>query len=277
MTDRQRSRTARDAAEAALVRVMYHYDGTPEFVLLGGLVPELLCTSSSAVHAGTSDVDVQVDLEIAQGAVKVARLERALLNAEFTADSDLCWRWKSVTEAGIAEVKFELLADLPDEQPQSTVSFDACEALGAVNLPGTGYAARDYAPLPISAKIGGNWLTVEVNVTRPAGFLLAKTAAARGRRQQRDWYDIAYVLLHNDIGAPRQIAELVLEKFGPIPGDMRSMLVDLGANFADAKSQGVRAYTDQMLIDHPGEDAAQLEGDAELAVRMFLKRLDIPV
>lgn len=42
MTDEApRSRTARQAAEQALVRVVHHYGATPEFVLLGGLVPEI--------------------------------------------------------------------------------------------------------------------------------------------------------------------------------------------------------------------------------------------
>jgi hypothetical protein len=68
-----RSRTARHAAETALVRVVHHYGDTPEFVLLGGLVPPLLCSRSGVLHAGTTDVDVQVNLEIAAGAVNVVQ------------------------------------------------------------------------------------------------------------------------------------------------------------------------------------------------------------
>ncbi|MDT5054808.1 MAG: Nucleotidyl transferase AbiEii toxin, Type system [Mycobacterium sp.] len=62
-----RSAAARRAAELALVRVVHHYGGRPEFVLLGGLVPALLCANSAWRHAGTTDVDVQVNLEIAGG------------------------------------------------------------------------------------------------------------------------------------------------------------------------------------------------------------------
>lgn len=76
-----RSRAARDAAERALVRVIHHYGTRPEFVVLGGLVPELLETGSGFQHAGTTDVDVQVDLEIACGSVHTKRLEHALRNA----------------------------------------------------------------------------------------------------------------------------------------------------------------------------------------------------
>ena len=41
-----RSRVAREAAERALVRIVHHYGARPGFVLLGGLVPELLCAGS---------------------------------------------------------------------------------------------------------------------------------------------------------------------------------------------------------------------------------------
>ncbi len=84
--DAPRSRFARRAAELALIRVVHHYGQTPEFVVLGGLVPELLCASSGYRHAGTTDVDVQVNLEIAKGAINTARLEQALRNAEFEPD-----------------------------------------------------------------------------------------------------------------------------------------------------------------------------------------------
>jgi hypothetical protein len=81
--DPPRSLAARAAAEIALVRIANYYGGRPEFVLLGGLVPALLCARSDIRHAGTTDVDVQVDLEISAGSVNAARLEQALRNAGF--------------------------------------------------------------------------------------------------------------------------------------------------------------------------------------------------
>lgn len=50
----------------------------------------------------------------------------------------------------------------------------------------------------------------EVNVTGLAGFLLAKTAAVRERRKPKDWYDLAFVLLHNDLGGPIEAADAVV-------------------------------------------------------------------
>jgi len=143
-----RSRAAREAAERALVRIIHHYGARPEFVVLGGLVPELLCTASEFQHAGTTDVDVQVDLEIACGAVDTARLERALRNAEFVPEDGRVWR--RVADGAIAAtvVKFELLADLGNEPAEATIAFDECESLGAVNLRGTGFASRDIRAAP---------------------------------------------------------------------------------------------------------------------------------
>jgi hypothetical protein len=73
--------------------VAYHYRGVPEFVVLGGLVPELLCSTAAYKHAGTTDVDVQVNLEIASDAVNGARLERALRAAGFEPENKQVWRW----------------------------------------------------------------------------------------------------------------------------------------------------------------------------------------
>ncbi|HEX5266481.1 MAG TPA: hypothetical protein VFW24_06895 [Acidimicrobiales bacterium] len=265
-----RSRTARRLAEEALVRVVHHYGGTPEFVLLGGLVPELLCSSSGVIHAGTTDVDVQVNLEIAAGAVQARRLEQALANAEFEVDPKDIWRWQAEVDGRRAVVKFELLADLDYAAQEATVAFDECDRLGAVNLRGTGFAAQDFAPISMRARIGGMPYEVSVNVAGTAGFLLAKTAAAYGRRHEKDWYDIAFVLLHNDLGGPDQAARATRFRFeGQFVGSIRTALDDLLANFEHPDHQGPAAYARQRLIDDPGADDAQLRTDAVLAVRAF--------
>ncbi len=126
---------------------MHHYGAKPEFVVLGGLVPQLLCSNFAFRHAGTTDVDVQVDLEIASGATNTPRLEGALAAAGFAPDPQRLWRWQLQTNTGRkAEVKFELLADLDDQPQGATVIFGDCRNLGAASLRGTGYAARAAVP-----------------------------------------------------------------------------------------------------------------------------------
>ena len=233
-----RSRFARVAAERALVRIIHHYGDRPEFVVLGGLVPELLCAGSEFQHAGTTDVDVQIDLEIAYGAVNAARLEQAPRNAEFIPEDGRGWRW--VVDAPFARtvVRFELLTDLKDQQEGVTVSFDECENLGAVNLRGTGFVARDFEVHDLTSRIGGVNRNAKVNVAGLAGFLFAKVAAAYSRRTSKDWYDIAFVLLHNDAGGPVAVARMARKRFADEVPD----------------AQGSRSYAAQMRIDHPEQN-----------------------
>lgn len=268
-TEPLRSRAARESAERALVRILHQYGERPGFVVLGGLVPELLCAGSAFHHAGTTDVDVQVDLEIACGAVNTARLERALHNAEFVPEDGRIWRWVAGSGTGTTVVKFELLADLRNQPAEAMIAFDECKSLGALNLRGTGFASLDIEVRELSARFGGVVHHAEVNVTGLAGFLLAKAAAAFSRRKAKDWYDIAFVLLHNDAGGLVEAAERVRERFAGEIGSVRTALNDLLANFAAPDAQGTQAYVQQMRRDHPDLDFATLTADAVLAVEEF--------
>lgn len=271
--DQLRSQAARSAAEAALVRVVDAYGRRPEFVLIGGLVPELLCATSTFGHAGTTAVDVQVDLEIASGAVNAPRLEQALRDAGFAPDNEHVWRWTTDRGAHRAIIKFELLADLPTQPANATLSFNGCDRLGAANLRGTGFAARDIEVQQLTVVTGEEARRVDVNVTGLAGFLLAKTAAAYSRRERRDWYDIAFVLRHNDAGGPTPAADAVLARFAAELGPLQSMFNDLSANFADPAAQGPSAYASQLTLDHPEIPDDQARADAIVAVQTFVNRL----
>ena len=270
MSDERRSQAARAAAEQALVRVVHFYGSTPAFVLLGGLVPQLLCSAAAMPHAGTTDIDVQVDLEIASESAGARRLETALVAAGFEPDG-AGWRWQTTTSHGTkAVVKFELLADQEDHPAGQVLSFVDCDALGAANVRGTGYAAQDVRHMELSGEVDGVARTVVIRVTGLGGFLLAKVGAAKSRSKPRDWYDIAYVLLHNDERIDG--ADAVVAAFGPVP-QARTALLDLAANFEDASCQGTLAYVDQVLVDDPGADEAQAGADAMLAVRAFCAAL----
>lgn len=104
---------------------------------------------------------------------------------------------------------------------------------------------------------------VEINVSGLAGFLLTKTAAAYSRRTLKDWYDLAFVLLHNDQGGPAAAAAAVRERFGDeLVGSIRTALDDLAANFESPSTQGPGAYATQMVVDHPELDGTFLLADA---------------
>jgi hypothetical protein len=116
-------------------------------------------------------------------------------------------------------------------------------------------------------------LQAEINVSGLAGFLLAKLAAAHSRRKPKDWYDIAFVLLHNNAGGLQAAVDAVKARFADeLPGAVTA-LRDLEANFADELAQGTRAYVAQMHLDHPEQDPTMLAADAQLVVSRFCQVL----
>jgi hypothetical protein len=91
----------------------------------------------------------------------------------------------------------------------------------------------------LTAEISGQPAIVEVRVATLPAYLLAKTHAAYGRGFERDWYDIAYVVLHNDGGGPEAAAARVRRVFAAdLLGQTATALTELMANFFDANAQG---------------------------------------
>jgi hypothetical protein len=183
--------------------------------------------------------------------------------------SGTVWWWVAEDDTRVI-VKFELLADRDDLPANVDLKFDGCDSLGAANLRGTGFASRDAIVQILRSKVAGDFRVVEVNVTGLAGFLLAKTAAARSRQKAKDWYDIAFVLQHNDAGGPRAAAQAVLSTFrADLVGATRTGLNELRGNFESPANQGPVAYASQIILDHPELSETTLRADAVLAVREF--------
>jgi hypothetical protein len=95
---------------------------------------------------------------------------------------------------------------------------------------------------------------------------MAKAAAARSRRKSKDWYDIAFVLLHNDHGDINSAAVRVRDAFGSVVASLGSTIADLRANFDGPQAQGTLAYVEQLSLDHPEVDPATSAADCQLAV-----------
>jgi len=273
VSDPVRSRQARELAERALVRLVAAYGEVPEFVLLGGLVPDLLCAEAADRHVGTTDVDVQVDLEIQGGSVNAVRLEGALREAGFIPDSQRVWRWRDQLAPAMV-VQIEFLADLEDVPNQTTIAFDDCRSFGAVNLRGTGFASQDWDIRTVTADLDHGPKSVALRVATLPAYLLAKVHAARGRGLDKDWYDVAYVLLHNDDGGPVAAGQRVRDRFeAALVGPTETALGELAANFASVEAQGSVAYAATMFGLHPELDYDVLANDAVAAVGDFIAAL----
>lgn len=236
-----RTLDARALAEAALIRISENFGSTDiPLVVLGGLAPALLCATSSVQHQGTTDVDIQINLEVELDGAHAAEVEQALVAAGFEPHPEYAWRWLD-RERGTV-VKVEFLCDLDYEPAESLVTFSGAQRLVAVNLRGTGYAARDWGLRDLAAWIDGRPVSARVRFAALAGYLIAKAHALRNRRLSKDMYDLAYVLIHNDAGGPEQAADRVIARFGNDLPSLHSTFREVSASFGSPDDAGPTAY-----------------------------------
>ena len=195
--------------------------------MLGGLVPPTLTrtdTPGIPAHLGTTDVDILLVTHLT-AEHDLGRIEMALETMQFTPQTD-GWRWSGRIEDRI--VKIEFLCDLDNQPAEAIVSPVGCSRLRAVNLRGTGYVERDHHEYILHVPEGN----LRVQIAGLAGYLLSKSVAVRTRGADKDYYDLAYVLLHNDAGGPTEAANIV--KASPLadalpgmelhlPGDTRTI------------------------------------------------------
>ncbi|HEV7493052.1 hypothetical protein [Baekduia sp.] len=269
MIDDERSAEARAVAELALIRLLAGSAPTSRLlIVLGGLIPPTLTSAASTApaHLGTTDVDVLLVTHLTADR-DLSPIERALKMMDFAPDAD-GWRWSGVVEGRV--VKIEFLCDLDDQPAEAIVTPKGCSTLRAVNLRGTGNVEHDHREMTLHGPDGD----VQVRYAGLAGYLLSKAAAARTRGADKDYYDLAYVLLHNDAGGPAAAAALINASTlkAAVPG-MATTFAELRERFRDDRAQGPRAYAQESLKVTPEEDAALLAADAAAAVREFLEAL----
>lgn len=275
MSEEVRSAEARARAEQALVWLISGFEGVEiDLIVLGGLVPEILTRGvepGAVGHLGTTDVDLllvtRVDQDEDLGAV-----ESSLVRLGFAAEEE-GWRWRGTV--GGRRVKIEFLCDLETIREHEVVRPVGCNELRALNLRGTGYVARDWqweelgAPGP-----DGEPLSVRVRFAGLRGYLLSKAVAARTRGAGKDYYDFAYVLIHNREGGPRQAAELLMgSDLREAVVDLRATLDEVGARFLRPGDFAATSYAEQMRLVEPELDETTLRTDATVAVAEFLDAL----
>lgn len=102
---------------------------------------------------------------------------------------------------------------------------------------------------------------------------LQRYAAAQGRGAPKDWYDTAFVLLHNDMGGVQKAIDAVRHKFESRFMGVRTQLAELAANFAHRDSQGARAYADQIVLNNVSVDYEEALTQGMVAVEEFCSAL----
>jgi hypothetical protein len=267
VADDERSSEARALAERALGRLLAAGAPTSEqLIVLGGLVPPTLTRTGSPeapAHLGTTDVDVLLVTHLTVND-DLGPIENALEAMQFRPHPE-GWRWSGRIEDRL--VKIEFLCDLEDQSAEALVRPAGCSQLRAVNLRGTGYVERDHHEHILHVPEGD----LSVQIAGLAGYLLSKAASVRTRGADKDYYDFAYVLLHNNAGGPVAAANTI--KASPLadalPG-MDSTFVELRERFRNDRAHGARVYAREARKVTPEDDELILAADAAAAVNEFL-------
>jgi hypothetical protein len=271
----ERSPVARARAEQALIRLLEGIDAGIDLIVLGGLVPQTLASSlvdDAPEHLGTADVDVLLITHV-DASHGLAPVEVALNRMNFEPVDSEGWRWHGPVDG--TTIRIEFLCDLEQYREGEVVRPPDCRNLAANNLRGTGYVSRDFQTHALTRSTPeGQAISVEAKFAGFQGYLLSKCVAARTRGAVKDYYDLAYVLLHNRDDGPKGAADLLLA--GPlrdaVPA-LQSTFVEVGERYRQTKDIGPSSYASEMLRMEPDAEEARLRASASVGVTQFIDRL----
>lgn len=253
-------------------------DSAPKIVLLGGLVPGILTsgrTPPAPPHLGTTDVDVLLitHLEMADEP-GLAVVESALKSLGFSDATD-GWRWHGPVDG--VRVKIEFLCDLDAYESAALIRPDGCTELTALNLRGARYVAMDFEERELSdVNADGDPISGKLRVAGLGGYLLAKACALRDRALAKDYYDFAYVLIHNRAGGATAAAELIRSGVlaAELPG-LRSVLLEVRERYKRTSDDGPVRFAEESLKADVALDASRARADAVAAVTSFMAELGL--
>jgi hypothetical protein len=173
--------------------------------LVGGLTPRYLVRArppAVPVHAGTSDVDIVVDLQILADIDAYHTLEQNLHKMKFERAENhqgqkLSWRWKTRMGSG-AVVILELLADNPDQVGGRVKSLPTEKAISALNIPHSSIVFDMYDEIEVTAELLGNngIVTETVRHANLVSFTCLKAFAFEDRSERKDAHDLIYCIEH---------------------------------------------------------------------------------
>lgn len=261
--------------QVALVRATCLYVATKlgdlmdQIVMVGGLVPSLIIDQvGTETHVGTLDLDMGLALALLDGH-RYEELARRLRQAGFSPDVNddgkpTRQRWR-LAEPHRVTVDFLMPPPRPESPPGSLQNIEGDFA--AIITPGLHLAFVDQIPIELDG------LTVlserakrTVRVCGPGAFVVLKALAFRNRGENKDAYDLFYVLRNFGSGA-RTVADR-LRSFRNDP-DAALALGHLKEDFSEIDSVGPRRVAD-FLHGRPDDD---LQADARGLVLDLLHAL----
>jgi hypothetical protein len=270
------------AAEAAdLVRALGFM--ASHVVLIGGLVPGLLVPvldPGIEPHVGTADIDLCLSVALVEGDTEAyERIETVLKRLDFQIGDD-SFRWRRRDGIGLT-VEFFCPASpereagrafRPTQATNPTGKHNFGSRLSALALDAGDLLTTDVEIISrefVLPRDKGR-LQMDLRVTGPLAFLVAKNNALRLRDKPKDAYDIVW-LIESWPGGPAAAAETFSRRPVFHRPEVAVALEEISASFATRENIGPRSYARFLAKDV--EEEAQLERRAIGAVSEFLAAL----
>lgn len=246
-----------------------------DVVIVGGLVPSLLIDPKSLPdgedpHVGTTELDLGLTVALLSDERYTALAER-FRRAGFAPDRNsngnpTRQRWKVSTELGQVTVDFLIPPSREGDKGGAIRHIDSDFA--AYIIPGLELAFADRESVTLSGEtILGEKATRQVWVCGPAAFVVLKALAFGSRGENKDAYDLYYVL-RNYGGGVEAVAERTRQHLAHPQAE--KALAILRADYTDPDSLGpMRAA--EFLTGGADED---IQADVVGYVEALLRQLD---
>lgn len=244
-------------------------DLMPELVVVGGLVPSLLIDQENlpenvTPHVGTMDLDLGLAFALV-GEARYQEVAERLRNAGFTPDENdegkpTRQRWR-ISEPAVT-VDF-LIEPEKSTEAQAGRLFALTKDWAAIIAPGLHLAFRNHRAVKLTGKtIVGETAEREIRVCGAGAFVVLKALALHIRGENKDAYDLFYLLRNYGRGVSDVAAEL-----RPLLSDASAQkaMEYLRGDFKDADSIGPRRASDFLY----GRPDAATQADAVGFVRQL--------
>ena len=258
--------------------------------LIGGLVPRYIIASAgddtAPPHAGTTDVDIVLDLNLLASVQAYRTLEQNLKVLGFVRGTNEEGRaqhhsWRKPID-DVVTIIVDLLCDTEAAQDARLVKVPGERQLATLQIPGAHLAVADHLDIPLTAELldGLGVVTETIRVANIVPFIVLKALAFQDRLEEKDAYDLIYCLRYYQQGPP-SVARAFAHALDEMPDE--PLLVDaveiLRQHFAtDDRTPGYRKDGPTLYARFsadPGRSNldARNRRDATATVELFLQHL----
>ncbi len=270
MPDKPKRASDYKSEQVELVRATCLYVATKlgdlmdELVVVGGLVPSLLIDHEAlsddiAAHVGTMDLDIGLTLALLDEG-RYRKVTERLRDAGFTMDTNddgnpTRQRWK-ITGSGTVTVDFLIQPSLAGDKGGKLRDIEPDFA--AIIAPGLKLAFQDRQRVTIDGRtIFGEKAMRDFWICGAGAFVVLKAFAFDGRGENKDAYDLYYVIRNYGTGVDDVVAKLQ-----PLLADAETQkaLGILRRDFLDPEGVGPRRVAEFLVGGADDEIQADVVG-----------------